>query len=97
MNTGIIEVDTETCAIPLVVPGSQVVLLQAFFELYEGPGTVRTINIRNSLICIITTPSMVSDCIEVLEALHRQIHWRYADVIEMQVVEDLFDFKTSKL
>ena len=94
MNTAsVLEIDEQTVALPLVVPGSQVVLLQAFFELYEGPGTVRTVDIRASLICIITTPSMVSDCIDVLEAIRSQVQWRYAETIAEQTVQDLLSFK----
>jgi len=68
--------DSETCLIYLEVPGAKVVLLQAFFELYEGLGTVRTIDIKKSQVCIITTPSFVSDCMMVLEELKYQVPWR---------------------
>ncbi len=68
-------IDTGTCAFYLIVPSEKVVLLQAFFELYEGIGIVRTLNLRRSLVCILTTPSMISDCRAALEAIRTMIPW----------------------
>ncbi|MFM1846998.1 MAG: hypothetical protein RL417_472 [Pseudomonadota bacterium] len=68
-------IDTGTCAFYLVVPSDKVVLLQAFFELYEGLGIVRTLNLRKSLVCILTTPSMIDDCRRALEAIRSMIPW----------------------
>ena len=68
-------IDTGTCAFYLVVPSENVVLLQAFFELYEGLGVVRTLNLRKSLVCILTTPSVVNDCRAALEAIRSMIPW----------------------
>jgi len=70
--------DEQTALLYLEVPGSKVVLLQAYFENYEGVGIVRTISIRHSLVCIMTTPSMENVCIAVLESIadlvpHRSI------------------------
>jgi hypothetical protein len=68
-------IDPETCAFYLEVPSEKVVLLQAFFELYEGLGIVRTLNLRKSLVCILTTPSVVEDCRGALEAIRSMIPW----------------------
>lgn len=68
--------DDETVALYLEIPGSRVVLLQAYFELYEELGTVRTIDIKNSLVCIITTNSMMTACCELLKAIRSEIDWR---------------------
>ena len=87
-----LELDSQTLALPLRVPGSQVVLLQAYFELYEGLGTVRTVSIQDSLICIITTPSMVCDCIEALNAIQPQVQWRFAENVDSDVVEGILAF-----
>jgi Domain of unknown function (DUF4911) len=68
-------IDTGTCAFYLIVPSEKVVLLQAFFELYEGVGIVRTLNLRRSLVCILTTPSMLGDCRAALEAIRSMVPW----------------------
>ena len=68
-------IDTGTCAFYLVVPSEKVVLLQAFFELYEGLGIVRTLNLRKSLVCVLTTPSVMDDCRRALEAIRSMIPW----------------------
>lgn len=88
-----IQIDAETRVLALEVPGSKVVLLQAFFELYEGPGAVRTVDIKNSLLCIITTPSMLEACLEVLRAIQPSVHWRFASEIGVDAVEAAFDLQ----
>ena len=74
-----IAMDPETWVIYLHVPSSDVVILQGFMELYEGVGTVRTLDIRLSLVCILTTTSMLQDCIEVLHSLSSEVDWRPAE------------------
>ncbi len=61
--------DEITRAIYLEVPSAQVVLFQAFFELFEGVGIVRTLSIRKSLICILTTKDQLEECFRILQAL----------------------------
>lgn len=70
------KLDEQTYVIYLEVPPSQVVLLQGLFELYEGLGTVRTLDIPRSLVCILTTPSFIEDCIDVLEAIEYTVKCR---------------------
>lgn len=72
-------IDEGTRALYLEVPGEKVVILQALVESYEGLGLVRTLNIRKSLICILTTPSMLDACLEMLHALRPEIGWRFID------------------
>jgi hypothetical protein len=72
------KLDDLTYAIYLEVPGSKVVLLQGLFETYEGVGTVRTIDIRRSLICILTTPEMFLDCASILKNICDKVPWRSA-------------------
>ncbi|MCB0311431.1 MAG: DUF4911 domain-containing protein [Bdellovibrionales bacterium] len=67
------QIDQETWAYYLEVPGSLVVLLQAYFESYEGLGTVRTLDIRKSLVCILTTSSLRELCGRALESIAGQI------------------------
>lgn len=76
--------DEQTCALYLEVPGSKIVELQAHFELYEGMGIVRTLSVKKSLVCVLTTNDMLNDCIELLNALRNNndfesnIPWRTA-------------------
>lgn len=78
MNEHSEQVDELTHIIYLEVPGSKVVLLQAIFELYEGVGTVRTLDIKRSLVCILTTPDMLPHCLMILDAIEPRILWRFA-------------------
>jgi hypothetical protein len=73
-----LEVDELTCAIYLLVPKNQVVNLQAYFELYEGLGTLRTVSIRDSLVCIVCTKDLLNDCKLALIDLQQEINWRVA-------------------
>lgn len=72
----IVLLDEETLAVHLEVPGAQVVLLQAYFETHEGLGTVRTIDMKSSHVCVLTTSSQFGDCQALLEAVRKTIHWR---------------------
>lgn len=91
-----IQIDEETLIVPLEVPGPKVVLLQTFFELYEGIGAVRTIDIRESVICIITTPTMLKHCLAALEALREYVPWRYAETISDETKAAVFNFKPKR-
>lgn len=71
-------IDDQTYALYLNVPGSLIVTLQAYFELYEGLGITRTLSVKNSLVCILTTPDMYPDCVEVLNAIKDTVPWRVA-------------------
>ena len=64
-----------TVAFYLLVPRSHLILLQAYFELYDGVGTVRTINTPAPVVCVMTTADMADDCMKVLSALRDEIHW----------------------
>jgi hypothetical protein len=69
------QLDEHTIAFYFELPRSQIVLLQAYFELYEGVGTVTTIEGERALVCVLTTPSMQEDCMGVLSALSSQVAW----------------------
>lgn len=70
------KLDEHACALYLEVPGPQLVALQGYFETYEGVGLVRTLDIRRSLVCILTTPGMLDDCLKLLEGLESEIGWK---------------------
>lgn len=73
-----VALDDQTVALYLSVDGTQIVLLQATIESYEGVGTVRTVDIEKSLISVITTPDQVADCQTLLIGLQPYIPWRCA-------------------
>ena len=89
------QIDEGTCAVYLEVPGSKVVLLQAYFELYEGVGVVRTLDIRTSLVGIVTTTSLLKDCIAVLEQIQETTGWRYAPCPKSQGGENTHPWMTA--
>ena len=60
------------------IPESQVNFFQGHFELYEGLGLVRTLSIRDSLVCVLTTPECLSDCLLALRDMRKTIRWTAA-------------------
>ena len=72
------KLDEHACALYLEVPRAQLVALQAYFETYEGVGLVRTLDMRRSLVCILTTPAMLDDCLRLLAYLQPEIGWQTA-------------------
>ena len=70
--------DQSTWAFYLEVPTSKVVLLQALFELYEGLGTVRTLDLKSSLVCVMTSEVLLAECAAALQAISTEIPWRFA-------------------
>ncbi|MCO6431078.1 MAG: DUF4911 domain-containing protein [Deltaproteobacteria bacterium] len=69
----------ECClALYLEVPGSKVVLLQGLFELYEDLAVVRTLSVKRSLVCLITTKHMLRECMAALESIREMVPWRPA-------------------
>lgn len=66
-------------AIYLYCPCDQIVLLQGYFETYEGLGIIRTIDSKNSLISIITTSDMIENCLGFLNAIKPEIAWQASD------------------
>jgi hypothetical protein len=70
-----VSIDAQTVAFYLEVPRSHVVLLQVFFELYDGVGTVRTLDKDAAVVCVLTTPSHLQVCVGVLEAIKEQVAW----------------------
>lgn len=73
-----IESDPDTVTFFLKIDGPQVVLFQAIFETYEGVGTVRTLDIRSSLISVITTKDQAADCQRLLGSIRKEFSWECA-------------------
>lgn len=78
--------DEMTAVIYLEVPPAKIVQLQAYFEIEEDLGVVRTLNKSSSLICILTTKDLLEDCIALLSAVRSEINWR--SVKKSAVAED---------
>ncbi len=70
-----VPIDATTVAFYLEVPRSHVVLLTVYFELYDGVGTVRTLDKEGAVVCVLTTPSQAQDCVNVLHAIREQVSW----------------------
>ena len=70
-----VPIDENTVAFYLEVPRSHVVLITVFFELYDGVGTVRTLDKEGAVVCVLTTPSQVQDCVGVLKAIREYVAW----------------------
>jgi hypothetical protein len=70
-----VHIDSDTVAFCLEVPRSHVVLLQVYFELYDGVGTVRTLDKESAVVCVLTTPSLLKDCVGVLNAIREHVTW----------------------
>lgn len=51
------------------IPSAQTVLLQGYFEIAEGLGLVRTIDLTEGLVCVITTPGLQDQVAEFIVAL----------------------------
>jgi len=90
------KIDYYTCMIYLELPGSRVVLLQAFFESYEGLGVVRTLDIRQGLVCILTTPDMLTEALAVLDAERDRLAWRFADRPEDNTLKKYLGYSKTK-
>ncbi len=71
-----VELDSGLLAFYLEVPRHQIVLLQAYFELYDGVGTVRTLEGDRSIVSVLTTPSQQADCVSVLNAIREHVQWQ---------------------
>jgi hypothetical protein len=69
-------VDNQTVVFYLELPREKVVLLQALFESYEGVATVRTLNLEQCLVAVMTTPSMERTCSLLLSSVSELLQWR---------------------
>lgn len=83
------QLDEHCIAIYLEVPPTRVALFQAYFELYEGLGVVRTLSVKRSLLCVLTSTSQLSTCLEALTSLEPSIGWRFMPRVEIEGHEDL--------
>lgn len=69
--------DEHCIALYLEVPGSQIVKFQATFEIYEAVAISRTLSVTRSMVCLLTTPDMLNDCLAILESIRHNVNWRW--------------------
>lgn len=93
--------DPLTAIIYLEVPSQNVVLFQAFFELYEGLGLVRTLDLKKNLLCVVTSESQLEACLQALVDLKETIKWEAANIPNAEDQERYLGFfrnaKTANL
>ena len=70
--------DDHSSAIFVYVPPQNVVLFQAFIELYEGLAAVRTVDREGSIVCLIASNDLLDDCRALLDALQPELLWQVA-------------------
>ncbi len=90
-NEGVEQLDQNTYAVYIHCPGAYIVDLQSYFEIYESLGVVRTIDSRNSLVGIITTPTMLPEVELVLEGLKEVIPWTRASLPSEELRAKIFN------
>lgn len=71
--------DDHAGVIMLRVPSTKVVLLQAFFELSEGIGAVRTYNVRENKILILLAKDSYPDALALLNSIKDLVEWEFLD------------------
>ncbi len=79
--------DPDSVAIYLEVPRSNVVLLQAYFELYDGVGTVSTLQGDRPVVCVLTPPTQLDACLSVLDAVRGQVSWQVCHEVPPSPIE----------
>jgi hypothetical protein len=86
LRTCLDKLDDDCLALYLEVPGSKIVQLQAIFEICEDVAITRTLSVAKSMICLLTTPSMLNDCLAILDAIRNNvphdnnIHWKFLPI-----------------
>ena len=90
------DLDDKTSAIFLKVPASKVALMQSLFESYEGIGSVRTLDIKNSLISILCTKDQKSECLAVLDSIQKEAGWHFAETVEEKFLEDYYGYMQDR-
>lgn len=95
-NAIIDALDEVTSCIYLKVPEKKVVFMQSIFEIYDGIATVRTLDIKNSLICIIVPNSNLELCLEILNSIKREVGFEFISKPKSSKEDDFVGFKNCK-
>lgn len=92
-----VKLDDNTYAFYFYVPRHEIVYLQSIIELYEGLGTLRTIDIKKNLMCLITTTEQVKSVKEMLNANKSEINFRVAKKSDISEYDYLESYGSKKL
>lgn len=92
-----IKLDKLTYAVYFYVPRHQIVYLQSIIELYEGLATLRTINIKKNLMCLITTAEQVNHTKEMLSNVSSEINFREAQKSDISEYDYLDSYGSKKI
>jgi hypothetical protein len=82
-------IDDETAVVFLQIPRSRTLEFQASVDLYESLATVRTMSVENSVVAVITTPSMWDTCQAMLDSLQVEIGWNHIADTNQSYLEQL--------
>jgi hypothetical protein len=69
MTWDVEETDSICRTIYVQLPAKNVVKLQAYFDLSENLGSLRTISVADGCIAILTTADLLPDCYSLLDSL----------------------------
>lgn len=72
------------------------VLFQAYFESYEAIGLVRTLDLRKSLVSVLTTKTQFEDCYKLLEAIQEEIRWHPAKIPTQELKDKYLGYGKGK-
>ena len=92
----LLALDEHTVAIFLQIPASKVAFLQSLIETYEGLGTVRTVNVRESLVALISTKEQLPVCLEILESLKPATPWSFHTKLSLEMRKEYFGFMKTE-
>ncbi len=95
-QTHLLQLDEFAIALFVKLPASKVAFLQSLLETYEGLGTVRTLDVKNSLIAVITTTLQLATCEELLNSVKPIVSWSYAQELEDQTKQEYFGFMKTE-
>lgn len=76
------ELDEITRAVVIKLPCSKIVYLQGLMESYEGLGTIRTLDPQASLVAVITTNTLLSEVLDLLNSEKAILYWENPQNIE---------------
>lgn len=97
MKLEVIQLDKLTKAIYFYTPRYNIVYLQGVIELYEGLATLRTIDIKQSLMCLITTNEQMGTALEMMEENREEINWRPAVRSDISDSDYLYAYGKKRL
>ena len=71
----IVDGDSITCILKVKTNPKNVVFIQALFEIHENIAVVKTVDLENSVLALITTTDYKELCLNILESVKDQINF----------------------